>query len=457
MIVWKGKRLLQFRNRSDVSRVSSGDSGASLIEAAFALPIFIIFVLLIIDVARYFFVSMVLNYAASQGVDVASKLRIEIPTHNSHCRIISGDASSIQRYRDCQRFLGMFDQVVNHTLSLADVAVGSNRVTLLEVEHYKDADYDSNLEPWTGISDERRFAGFLRPGEAVRIIAEDGVTELGKFSHPIRRDANFDPSLPSRSVGWPDPAKGEQWENILQNAPIAVHLEAHFYPITPIFSSLASPIRISVTQFAFRKGNDIGVSDPGDSSSFTPPPTQTSTPSLPPHLVPTFTPSRIPTPTYTPTRTNTPTETATPTETSTPTLSPTITLSPTSTTVPTITPTQEHPFIPTGAPNPTNTLSPTITQTPADSATVTVTFTPLESTTVTETPLPTSTATPSGTPTVTHSPTPTIDCFDFNPCSIDPCACVEMSDGATPEACDKCDGSAWGDCWDALTCGLSSG
>jgi hypothetical protein len=122
--------------------------------------------------------------------------------------------------------------------------------------------------------------------------------------------------------------------------------------------------------------------------TFTPRPTSTPTATLPP------TPTQEPSPTITPTWTSTPTETATslPTSTETATATPTMTGTPTATVTGTATAT----LTPTGTP------TGTATATAMPSATATATL----AATVTNTPAP-PTATPTGTATSTTTPTQT--------------------------------------------------
>ena len=61
-------------------------SGATMVEAAFVLPLFLLAVFLFIDFARFFLVYVVLSRAATQGVDRASKVAIEIETTSDACQ-----------------------------------------------------------------------------------------------------------------------------------------------------------------------------------------------------------------------------------------------------------------------------------------------------------------------------------------------------------------------------------
>lgn len=361
---------------------------ATLIEAAIILPVVLFLVLVIFDLSRYFFVSIVLNYSAFRAVDYAAKTEVEIDTSRVGCACETAPTEPpclrCNRYRDYVR------EILRRATSTAALAVGSSSSTastrLVQFRHYaKDMYVEgpsgevknvSGLSP-AGSPDDWGIDGdgaFLRPGEAVR-RDPSGARETISYDAD-RRGWGFD-----SGKGWP--GAGERWGGILNTLPLEVRLEAMFTPLTPFLPKL----RIVAVALGYRKVKARGTA-------------------IAPYEAPTSTPTR--TPTNTPTATNTvagptdtPTTSPTPTETETPTITPTRTNTPTPTETGTITPT------PTVTETPTITLTPTITQTPTETATKTITPTPTETGTPTLTPLPTATGTETYTPTVTPTSTST--------------------------------------------------
>ena len=57
-----------------------------MVEAAMSIPLFFIFIFFLVDVCRYFFTAIILNYAAYQAADFASKLEIEVPINQAACQ-----------------------------------------------------------------------------------------------------------------------------------------------------------------------------------------------------------------------------------------------------------------------------------------------------------------------------------------------------------------------------------
>lgn len=386
-------------------------TGASYVEAAIAVPLFLLFVFALIDFARYFLVSGMLNWAAQSGADWASKVEVEVittqmadgedPCDSRGCPGPSGTRDNCVFY---ENLFGLITQrVLQDVATFTAPSSADSYSSLVQWEHYHPQDYVCNPEEGTYGSGLDSAAGwrtldvaFLRPGERVR---EVGANSERIVEHPMRPCSSTPGAVcqTGDNTGWPRP--GESWGQILEANPVVVLLEVRFRPITPLMPEL----RIQSMQFGFRTTRQFGVGNPS-----APLPTATN--------APTNTPTPVPTSTNTvflsPTATATSTTTMTPTETATATSSPTITQTPTRTSTPTITNTPTETGTPTQTGTPTNTRTATPTRTPTRTPTITqtptITPTPTASGTATITPTPTNTATITMTPTITQTPTITL-------------------------------------------------
>lgn len=190
------------------------------------------------------------------------------------------------------------------------------------------------------------------------------------------------------------------------NHPIIVPIISSMWPMLALHSEREGIVE------RFRTARVVGLPPAANLPTLTPSITNTPLPTeTPTHTdTPTNTATPTPTATHTQTATRTPTRTQTSTRTITPT--PTITRTPTITHTPTITFTPSRTFTPTITRTPTRTSTPqpataTRTNTPTRTATRTRTATPTR--TATNCPVPACTATPTrtrtATPTVTRTPT----------------------------------------------------
>jgi len=388
-------------------RLIKEKKGASLIEAAISLPLFLLVILFFIDIARFFFVYVIVNYAAYQAVDFASKSIVEVDTTQMQCSTTQG-GEACQDYRNLVE--SILAQAVNTARLVSSASDSASGAQLLSFTHYDPDIYtgDPGSQNLSGLGASiTSDAAFMRPGELV--IRHDGEFDPVNVSHPTR------PFGTGPDSGWPL-RPGQSWPQVLETHPLAVVIQVRFSPVTPGVPVL----NIVANQYAYRAARFFGI---GIEALPSPTPPPTNTPTNTPEATVTPGPTNTPTITPTATSTPTPTETGTPTPTGTPTNTPTITPTPAATNTPTITPT------PTASGTPTNT--PTITPTPTITNTPTVTPTPTATGTATPTGTPTSTPTITPTPTVTHTPTitptptvtatPTIDCSPFGAQMLDLC------------------------------------
>jgi len=340
--------------------------GASYVEAAISIPLFLVFILGFIDLCRGLLTYVILQHAAQQAVDFASKVEVEVETTQSACALggSTGGAAS------CRNYKKRLEEIVASAVGRASVVaspVADAPIRLVRFRHYDAGRYNGaqfglwNV-PWTegeggGISGFTGYGAFLRPGEIVEEVDEvdnpqGGVIE--HFSRPFTCEpANAPRPCPGR--GWP--ALGDSWASILRKEPLEVVLQAIFDPVFPGLSEF----RITGRAAGFRQIRAFSSAPPASTATATPAPTSTSTPIPPPSPTPTVTPTA--TVTATPTATGTlPTPTATATSTHTPTPTPSPTPTPTVTgTLPTATPTGTPTVTPTATSTPTVTPTPTPT------------------------------------------------------------------------------------------------
>ena len=430
--------------------------GSALVEAAISLPIFILFILFIIDLTRYFFIYSVLNLATHTAVDYASKIEIETNTSPSACSIKPASCESfVKRIRnsgDALDQLTILGKALKQSLLVASPSTSLTGARLVRFRHYSSPEQIINGSGGGPITPFDADVAFLRPGERAAVLDQNG-TPTGEFVDHLTRGYGME-AEPGK--GWPKSSLGENWDTVFIANPLEVRARVIFTPITPLVPS----ITIEARAHAYKRVQNAGVGGLAISTSTATPTatgtattTQTATPTI--TLTPTITPTptRTPTPTQTPTATSTPTATGpTPTITHTPTNTPTRTDTPTVTNTLTPTPTSTGPTV-----TPTNTS--TVTNTATATNTPTVTLTPTNTNTVTQTPTvtptPTRTSTPTvtltptmtvtKTPTETPSPTPTFNC--------DPCAeCSGVDCGSTGTCGNTCDAG----CGEGSLCVLCS-
>lgn len=411
--------------------MSKSSRGATLIETALSIGLFIVFTFFIIDLARYFFVYAVLNYAAFQAADYASKNELEIQGDAGYCA--EQDINPLGSR--CARFETLINEMHNRARNTAHLVATDpgtpSRVTLVDFEQYRKDDYpDCGLSFCASDTGLTTTGCLLRPGELCWRATGPGTSS--SLDHPTRPPVK----TPRPAADWP--RANESWGSILQSQPFVYRIEATFQPFTPLVPAL----NIVAEQVGYRFSGAFGTAP-----SALPPGTPgvgggpTDTPfGGGPTAGPTDTPGGpSPTATNTPVPTNTRPPTATPSPTDTPgcyccqpassrryTLPcstgfcnqycwPTLTPTPTPCVACTATPTKTP--LPTNTPRPSNTPTNTI----CPPAVCTVTPTP------TDTPTPRPTSTPSPTRTPAPPPTPT-DTPDVTPtpssCSTD---CVQCA------------------------------
>jgi len=208
----------------------AGNRGVSMVEAALILPILIATIFFMIDLSRYFYTYVVLNYGAYRGLRVA--ISGDMTTDLSQCEATDGP---------CEQYLGRVKNSLNEVLRFARLVAqpssGNGAVRLVPFTHYDGKFYGSPADLESFAFD----AGFLRPGEALE--REDGTS----IEHSTR------PNGEGAGQGWPK--LGESWFSLLTNHPMEIVVEADFEFVTPGLGSL----RMQVRQYDFADISATGV------------------------------------------------------------------------------------------------------------------------------------------------------------------------------------------------------
>ena len=207
------------------------DRGASFVEAAISLPLFLMIVVFLVDLARYFFVYLVLSYAAHTAVDYASKLRIEEDTTCFDCPSLIADTP-------CARYLARTRLILNRALRFANMVSGAAEsghwAERIRFKHYG---ADLQGAQCSALGEFNEDVAFLRPGEQVKRLTGPRTGEI--FAHPTRLPGG------GSDQGWPH--GGEKWGNVMYAHPVMVYIEAQLKTITPLIPKLM--IRIRATSF----------------------------------------------------------------------------------------------------------------------------------------------------------------------------------------------------------------
>lgn len=217
--------------------------GASLIEVALSLPLFMLLILFIVDVSRYFFIYVMLNLAAQRAVDYAAKLPVDINIGVNACSI---DAQACTDYRArVEGILKVATDLAERVVARSD---SNNETRLISLTHFAPDIYTGQNQ--LGIGSLVADAGLVRPGE--RLIRQGGSASDSEalFDHPTR------PYGTARFYG--PPANGESWALLLENHPLVLHMEALYSPITPGIPELS----MQIDQIAYRRSNKFGVAPP---------------------------------------------------------------------------------------------------------------------------------------------------------------------------------------------------
>jgi hypothetical protein len=278
--------------------------GSVFVETVIGLPVFMFFVLASIELARYYYVSSFIEFAAWEAADFLSKSSIEEVTTNTRC---SNDQSPCLRY---SALLSRAQQIVqSRTAPIADSSVTTRgRASLIRFVHFGNSFYDPNSKPAPGLLGRTLDLAILRPGEAVidKYKEEKYGTELAVLSHISRMDyakgvQNGLIPYQQDSVGWPRFALGKTWQDVLKENPLMVKVSMNYRPLLLPFN-----VRIDSVEMAYRNSAQGGLLRAGILPSPSPTPTLG------------VGPDGSPLPTPLPTATTTPFVVATPTPTQTP-------------------------------------------------------------------------------------------------------------------------------------------
>lgn len=220
--------------------------GASFVEVVLTLPIMLLCMLFLVDLAWYFVTYSVLSYAVHEGADIAAKIPVETDTSSVAC----GSTSTDEYKKDlCLKYLTEVTALLATVDATADLISSrgkdSGRVYRLRYDHYYETGHafvgQKIGSPEVLPSAMSAYSGFIRPGERIR-------SELGDIhEHPSRPFVDPSQANPASGVGWP--SSTESWASVLSVNPIETTISGVYKPLTPFFPDV--PIRVSA--FAYRK------------------------------------------------------------------------------------------------------------------------------------------------------------------------------------------------------------
>lgn len=239
--------------------------GASVVETALTIPIFLIAILTLIDLCRFFFAYCFLHFAAYSAVDLGTKLEIE--TDISQCPPSGNSAGQFL----CREYIDRIDSIVNKALEKALLVAGppgsGNSIELIPFNHYYYGTVATELAKQVPSSQLPlvRAVAVIRPGERV-----ERMNDHTQIEHRTRSSVTGPPKV------------GESWNAVLRQEPIEVRIEAFFRPIFP----LLPVFRLTASQQGYRFSTIQGTG---------------GVPNPPTPVPPTNTPPPAPTRTRTPT------------------------------------------------------------------------------------------------------------------------------------------------------------
>ena len=227
------------------------DRGVTMLEFALVLPLLLVLIIGIIDVARYFAYQAILNKGAESGLNFALKvpnLDVDLKEYNH------GDV-------DYQRYEQARDLVARKAVDIPLRTFFSDSATpsIAQLEDFEYTDVDAGGTEKT-LSEE---VALIFPGET--LTASDGTAITHK-------------TLPT-------PPIAQTKEDLLKIHPVIVELRAQIQPLTPFMS----PITLQARAMGFREEIPRGpltgefgeTSDPVVANPPTPTPTPTPVPILP--------------------------------------------------------------------------------------------------------------------------------------------------------------------------------
>lgn len=285
------------------ARNRNKSAGISYIETALTLLIFVGALFFFVDAARYFYIMGVLNHAVHVGLDLASKLEVEISTTESDCQSSSCDDED----NPCRKFKRRWQRIRASVDSLADLVTTRHDVESharrFQFKHfYADPQINPCLRD-AGSDAMYADLALIRPGEKAARMPARNFPESHEFEISSR----------PFSLGWPQPY--ENWHLMLRDHPLAIRIDVEFKPVTPFFP----PLVMSIEQYGRRLSRATGAALPALPPL---PPTRTRTPTNTPQPTATITPGG-PTPTSTPEGYQSPTPTLSPVPTPIPSPTPT--------------------------------------------------------------------------------------------------------------------------------------
>lgn len=182
--------------------------GASIIEFSIVAPLFLIVLLGLIDIGRYFASAVILNAGVQRAIEIASKIDITMscPTSNTTAACVT--------YRNKRQKI--IDKAVEKALGAwFSLPTVNSSVQLIA---FSDTDgYNCVAPPCT------YSALLLRPGERMLNTVTSSYT---------------DPQHPSAPYVAPGPPANQNWATTLAQFPVYVAARARYRPILPFLPTL---------------------------------------------------------------------------------------------------------------------------------------------------------------------------------------------------------------------------
>lgn len=268
MLYRKVRRRASFRRSS---KPNSSAPGATMVEVAIAIPLFLVVLLGVIDICRYSYIRLLADYATFEAADYAAKLDVYTKTKSSEC------AADPQRCDDYETRVQLIIARCAKIAALVASPSGTGSKAQLEsfvhydTEKYTDVGYfdgsANRIGPITG------DCAFLRPGEVV--IAQSDQTNL---PHPVRRFPANVGEANQAGIGWPLASWGPVFAS---GIPLYVQARIRFEPIFPFLGSHI----ITSDSFSYPQFPQYGTGSPPvewtSTNTTVPSPTVTDTPDDP--------------------------------------------------------------------------------------------------------------------------------------------------------------------------------
>jgi hypothetical protein len=235
--------------------------GASFVELAIVIPLLLTVAFGVVDFARYFWASVILNHAASRAVDFAAKLDIaeDLQTPSTACLQERRSPVCKEYWQKLDDFMRRREAIfakAEEFLRSAPIGVTLDEYVMTDPDY---VDY-SNYE----FPDELKRSsvmGFVRPGDSAYLSKMPA--EFKEISNHPDYPPLWNPcrapgvSSAQAKKGWPESRGGETWNSVLAECPIVVKFQGTFDPVTPFIQNM--PIKVAQLRFVTPSDQGQGI------------------------------------------------------------------------------------------------------------------------------------------------------------------------------------------------------